>query len=77
MIKLELILNSFVAQTYHYRFIQQYNSQTNKSTPKIYQITNWSSDIAVYCARLINRGNISIWFDPKTRWYAQSQGKPS
>ena len=20
-------------------------------------------------------GNISIWFDPKTQWYAQSQGK--
>ena len=25
--------------------------------------------------RLINRGNICIWFDPKTQWYAQSQGK--
>ena len=25
--------------------------------------------------RLINRGNISTWFDPKTVWYAQSQGK--
>ena len=30
---------------------------------------------AVYCARLINRGNISIWFDPTTECYAQSQGK--
>ncbi len=20
---------------------------------------------------LINRGNIAIWFDPKTQWYAQ------
>ncbi|TVT80910.1 IS5/IS1182 family transposase, partial [Acinetobacter colistiniresistens] len=24
---------------------------------------------------LIKRGNISIWFDPKTQWYAQPQGK--
>ncbi len=23
----------------------------------------------------MNRGNISIWFDPTTQWYAQSQGK--
>ena len=43
----------------------------NKPTPKTYRTTNWSS----YNRALINRGNISIWFDPKTQWYAQSQGK--
>ena len=43
----------------------------NKPTPKIYRTTNWSS----YNRALINRGNICIWFDPKTQWYAQSQGK--
>ena len=32
----------------------------NKSTPKIYRTTNWSS----YNRALINRGNIAIWFDP-------------
>lgn len=32
---------------------------------------NWSS----YDRALINRGNISIWFDPSTQWYAQPQGK--
>ena len=43
----------------------------NKPTPKIYRTTNWSS----YNQALIKRGNISIWFDPKTQWYAQPQGK--
>ena len=43
----------------------------NKPPPKIYRTTNWSS----YNRALINRGNISIWFDPKTQWYAQPQGK--
>ena len=43
----------------------------NKPASKIYRTTNWSS----YNRALINRGNISIWFDPKTQWYAQSQGK--
>lgn len=43
----------------------------NKPTPKIYCTTNWSS----YDRALINRGNISIWFDPSTQWYAQPQGK--
>ncbi|KCX33086.1 iS5 family transposase [Acinetobacter baumannii 96512] len=38
----------------------------NKSTPKIYRTTNWSS----YNRALINRGNIAIWFDPATQWYA-------
>ncbi|MDG9800840.1 IS5-like element ISAha1 family transposase, partial [Acinetobacter johnsonii] len=33
--------------------------------------TNWSS----YNSALINRGNLSIWFDPKTQWYAQPKGK--
>ena len=43
----------------------------NKPAPKIYRTTNWSS----YNRALINRGNISIWFDPNAQWYAQSQGK--
>lgn len=43
----------------------------NKPTPKVYRTTNWSS----YNRALIDRGDISIWFDPKTQWYAQSQGK--
>ena len=42
-----------------------------KPAPKIYRTTNWSS----YNQALIKRGNISIWFDPKTQWYAQPQGK--
>ena len=42
-----------------------------KPTHKIYRTTNWSA----YNRALINRGNIAIWFDPKTQWYAQSQGK--
>ncbi len=43
----------------------------NKPTPKIYRTTNWSS----YNRALINRGNLTIWFDPETQWYAQPQGK--
>jgi hypothetical protein len=43
----------------------------NKPTPKIYRTTNWSS----YNRALINRGNIAIWFDPATQWYAPSKGK--
>ncbi|WP_419820368.1 IS5 family transposase [Acinetobacter sp.] len=42
-----------------------------KPAPKIYHTTNWPS----YNQALIKRGNISIWFDPKTQWYAQSQAK--
>ncbi len=42
-----------------------------KPTPKKYRTTNWST----YNRALINRGNILIWFDPKTLWYAQPQGK--
>lgn len=42
----------------------------NKSALKKYGTMNWSS----YNQALINRGNISIWFDPKTQWYAESQG---
>ncbi|EPF74661.1 IS5 family transposase [Acinetobacter rudis] len=41
-----------------------------KPTPKKYRTTNWST----YNRALINRGNILIWFDPKTLWYAQPQG---
>ncbi len=51
--------------------VQQYNSQMNKPAPKIYRATNWSS----YNRALINRGNITIWFDPKTQWYAQPKSK--
>ncbi len=43
----------------------------NKPTPKIYRTTNWSS----YNCALINRGNLTIWFDLNTKWHAQSQGK--
>lgn len=43
----------------------------NKPTPKTYRTTNWSS----YNRALINWGNISIWFDPNTQWYAQPQNK--
>ena len=43
----------------------------NKPTPKIYRTTNWPS----YNQALIKRGNISIWFDPQTQWYAQPQAK--
>ena len=53
------------------RLIPQYNFQMNKPTPKIYRTTNWSS----YNQALINRGNIAIWFDPATQWYAPSKGK--
>ena len=42
-----------------------------KPAPKIYRTTNWSS----YNEALIKRGNISIWFDPNTQWYAQPQAK--
>ena len=43
----------------------------NKPASKIYCTTNWYS----YNQALINRGNISIWFDPTTQWYAQLKGK--
>ena len=45
----------------------------NKPTLKIYSTLNWST----YNRALINRGNIAIWFDPKTQWYAQANGKQS
>ena len=45
----------------------------NKPVPKIYRTTNWS----FYNRALINRGIISIWFDPTTLWYVQSKGKQS
>ena len=57
-------------QDYIGRFVQQshsqYNSLMNKPAPKIFRTTNWST----YKRALINRGNISIWFDPLTQWYA-------
>ena len=41
-------------------------------TPKTrYKTINWPS----YNRSLINRGNITIWFDPKTQWYAEPKGK--
>ncbi|MEG1709794.1 MAG: IS5 family transposase [Acinetobacter sp.] len=43
----------------------------SKPTPKIYRTTNWFT----YNKALIHRGNISIWFDPATQWYATSKGK--
>ena len=43
----------------------------NKPTLKIYRTTNWSS----YNQAIINCGNIAIWFDPATQWYAPSKGK--
>ena len=42
-----------------------------KPASKIYLTTNWSS----YNQTLIKRGNISTWFDPQTKWYAQPQAK--
>ena len=42
-----------------------------KPASKIYRTTNWSS----YNQALINRVNISTWFDPQTKWYAQPQAK--
>ena len=42
-----------------------------KPASKIYRTTNWSS----YNQALIKRGNISTWFDPQTKWYAQPQAK--
>ena len=42
-----------------------------KPTHKIYRTTNWLA----YNRALINHGNIAIWFDPKTQWYAEPQGK--
>ena len=43
----------------------------NKPTPKIYRTTNWPT----YNRALINRGNIAIWFDPQTQWYAQPKSQ--
>ncbi len=42
-----------------------------KPAYKIDRTTNWFS----YNQALINHGNIAIWFDPKTQWYAQPQAK--
>ena len=42
-----------------------------KPTHKIYRTTNWPA----YNRALINRGNIALWFDPATQWYAPSKGK--
>ena len=42
-----------------------------KPTHKIYRTTNWPA----YNRALIHRGNIAIWFDPATQWYAPSKGK--
>ena len=42
-----------------------------KPTQKIYRTTNWPA----YNRALMSRGNIAIWFDPATQWYAPSKGK--
>lgn len=38
---------------------------------KIYRTKNWSC----YNRALINRGNLTFWFDPKTRWLYDSDDK--
>ena len=43
----------------------------NKPAAKTYRTTNWPS----YNQALVNRGNLSIWFDPTTQWYAPLKGK--
>lgn len=45
----------------------------NNPAPITYPRTNCSSYMSSVLRRLINRGNISIWFDPKTQCYAQAQ----
>ena len=45
--------------------------QMKKPTHKIYRTTNWPA----YNRALMSRGNIAIWFDPATQWYAPSKGK--
>ena len=42
-----------------------------KPAQKIYRTTNWPA----YNRALMSRGNIVIWFDLKTQWYAQPKGK--
>ena len=42
-----------------------------KPTHKIYRTTNWPA----YNRALMSRGNIAIWFDSATEWYAPSIGK--
>ena len=42
-----------------------------KPTHKIYRTTNWPA----YNRALMSRGNIAIWFDSATQWYAPSKGK--
>src|SRR5690606_22708704 len=66
-----LLQLGFVAQTYLYRLFQRYNFQMKKPTHKIYRTTNWPA----YNRALMSRGNIAIWFDPATQWYAPSKGK--
>jgi hypothetical protein len=48
----------------------QYNFKMNKPTPKTIV-----QPIGLPIIALSNRGNISIWFDPNTQWYAQPQNK--
>ncbi len=53
------------------KLIPQYNFQMNNPASKIYRTTNWPA----YNRALMSRGNIAIWFDPATQWYAPSKGK--
>jgi hypothetical protein len=43
----------------------------NKPAPKIYRTFNWKA----YNQALMNRGNLSTWFDENTQWYAPPKGK--
>ena len=42
-----------------------------EASQKNYRTVNYSS----YNQALINRGNLTIWFDPNTQWYAKENGK--
>ena len=43
----------------------------SKPIPPTFRTTNWHS----YNAALRQRGSLSIWFDPGTRWLAEPTGK--
>lgn len=64
-------LKSLYCINFFLNIFQQYKFQMKKPVPKIYLTMNWSTNNRA----LINRGNIAIWFDPKTQWYAEPQGK--
>ena len=45
--------------------------QTDYTDKKRYRTTNWSE----YNQALINRGNLTFWIDPNTKWHADPNGK--